>query len=687
MLAGRYELLRRLGEGTTAEVWEARDSIEGDRVAIKFLRGREVVIPQARERFLQEAELLARVESPYVVRVRGSGIEGEQLFLVLDLIAGEDLETCLARGLPPRPWAREVCRDLALGLAAVHAAGIVHRDLKPANVLLGRDGIPRLTDFGLARREGSGIRTQSGLVLGTPGFVPPEVVDGRPAGPEADVFALGVTACVTFTGEMPFTGEDAGSFLVSSRAGASPGFAARLPEDLRRLLVPLLDPDPARRPTAAAVAAALDGLRPEGPVRIEPVSAEAAPTRAVDLADESRRGAGASRRAGREEGIGVGAVPRSSLAPFPRAAALAGLGLVLVLALVSVSRTSQQVGEVPGAGATESLSGGALEEAAEELEVELAAFSYRSALERNGPGVPEGASLGQRYWIHRGEAWRQRLRTAFRDALSREPWAPKLARILPRLDRSWWREGARQGERERRLRQKLLRRLSALYRLERLDLALRGPGGLVPGLAQALEPVVGVRFFQGITARGDALPGTRSIYAPCPILMERSDPLVEKLASVVKGLLSMSQCLDFDPANKFPSVTFDLPDPGAGDDLIVQLGVFELTPEGMFEIQIQDREGEVLGEVLVHLEESPVHFQGKDLLVYSHLAHTLPAEIRIARELLGQGAARMRVRYQALLDRPEEEGTAVGVLVGVGVRDRPIGDAELEEWPSKVGAR
>jgi tetratricopeptide (TPR) repeat protein len=209
---GRYRIVSLLGEGGMGRVYVAEDEALQRRVAIKTLK--ETSGSSAR-RFEKEAKAAARVSHPHVCPVFDVGNDRGRLFLVMELLEGEALSRRLQRGPLSPPEARTLALEMLSGLEAVHEAGIIHRDLKPSNVFLTDHGA-KLLDFGLARelpneltRElvSSGERTRSGLLLGTPGFNPPEQIHGSDVDARTDLFAAGVVLYEALTGRQPFPGD------------------------------------------------------------------------------------------------------------------------------------------------------------------------------------------------------------------------------------------------------------------------------------------------------------------------------------------------------------------------------------------------------------------------------------------------------------------------------------------------
>ena len=250
---GDYELLRPIGAGGMGQVWEARHpGLPGKRLALKLLG--DQLDPEARQRFLREAELLARVSHPGVVRVLSAGEGPSGPYLVMDLVEGESLEEVRRRGPLPPAQALSLVTALGQALTALHQAGIVHRDLKPHNVLLRPDGSPTLVDFGLAWARDVQRLTQTGTILGTPAYMPPELVeDAARVDLRADVYGLGALLYALLSGRPPF---EAGSPLailhqvlaqpVSWPPSGAPG--GDVPGDLRRAVEAALAKDPGDRP-------------------------------------------------------------------------------------------------------------------------------------------------------------------------------------------------------------------------------------------------------------------------------------------------------------------------------------------------------------------------------------------------------------------------------------------------------
>jgi predicted ATPase/serine/threonine protein kinase/GAF domain-containing protein len=265
MIAGRFSLGDLIGKGGTGRVYAARDLTTGRRVAVKLLEDGGL---NATERFAREADLLATITHPAIVRYLAHGAEGSQLWLAMDWLDGESLAQRLARGALSVCDAAQVVERVAGGLAALHAQGVVHRDVKPHNILLvGNEPIGAvLLDLGIARDPSSETLTAIGTVIGTAGYMAPEQASGEfKADTRADLFSLGCVLFECLTGRRTFTGETPAAVLAKILLAPAPlvsDLRPDVPAPLDRLVARMLSKDPAKRPTDAhEVAAELQSLR------------------------------------------------------------------------------------------------------------------------------------------------------------------------------------------------------------------------------------------------------------------------------------------------------------------------------------------------------------------------------------------------------------------------------------------
>ncbi len=270
ILANRYEVVREAGRGGMGEVYEARDLVLDERVALKTVSGR--LDDEAQRRFLNEIKLARKITHPNVVRVFTFERWRDLRFIVMEFIDGQGLAQWLKRrGLPPVPEAARIGCALADGIAGAHAAGVVHRDLKPENILIDAAGSPRILDFGVARLADSRL-TQAGMTIGSPRYMSPEQVEGRPVDARSDLYSLGLVLYLLFTGKEAFSGGDARSILAQQlhKMPESPrALRPELPAELERVLLRLLAKDPAQRPAGAAeLAAALEPYSAPAPALV-----------------------------------------------------------------------------------------------------------------------------------------------------------------------------------------------------------------------------------------------------------------------------------------------------------------------------------------------------------------------------------------------------------------------------------
>ena len=262
-LVGPYRPVRRLGEGGMGVVHLALDP-HGRAVALKVLRDHVCADPEARVRLRREVETLRRVRSPHVAEVLAADLEGGRPYLATRFVPGPTLEEHVrASGPLAAPGVARLGVVLAAALTAIHEAGVVHRDVKPGNVLL-LDGDPVLVDFGIAHVVDEARITRAGLVMGTPGYLSPEVVAGWPVTAATDWWGWGATLAFAATGRSPFGTGPIEVVLDRVRQGRVD--LAGVDPWLAPVLWAALAPDPRRRsPSAALVPMLLQaGARPPG---------------------------------------------------------------------------------------------------------------------------------------------------------------------------------------------------------------------------------------------------------------------------------------------------------------------------------------------------------------------------------------------------------------------------------------
>jgi tRNA A-37 threonylcarbamoyl transferase component Bud32 len=279
-----YEVLGELGRGGMGVVYKARHVKLGRLVALKMILAAEYAGQEERARFQTEAEAVARLQHPNIVQIYEVGEQDGRPFFSLEFCAGGSLEKKLGGvPLPPQEAAR-LAETLARAMHAAHEAGVVHRDLKPANVLLAKDGTPKITDFGLAKKLDEAGQTATGAVMGTPSYMAPEQAGGKAKaiGPHTDVYALGAILYEFLTGRPPFraaTKLDTIMQVLSDDPVPPARLQPKVPRDLETICLKCLRKESAKRYASADELA--DDLRrflDGAPVRARPTTA---PERAV----------------------------------------------------------------------------------------------------------------------------------------------------------------------------------------------------------------------------------------------------------------------------------------------------------------------------------------------------------------------------------------------------------------------
>jgi serine/threonine-protein kinase len=278
MVAG-YKILGLLGRGAMGVVYKAEQPGLKRLVALKMIIAGEHASEWDLARFRSEAEAAAHLQHPHIVQIYEVGVDNGRPYFSLEFVDGVSLAAKIdSTPQPPREAARLV-QILAATMETAHQKGVVHRDLKPANVLLTADGIPKISDFGLAKRlqEGAG-QTCTGMVLGTPSYMAPEQAEGRThdIGPRSDVYALGAVLYEMLTGRAPFKSRSVFDTLeqVRTREPVAPlALLPSLPRDLETICLKCLQKDPAQRyPSAGALADDLRRFLDSLPIHARPVS-------------------------------------------------------------------------------------------------------------------------------------------------------------------------------------------------------------------------------------------------------------------------------------------------------------------------------------------------------------------------------------------------------------------------------
>ncbi|WP_218010115.1 serine/threonine-protein kinase [Actinomadura chibensis] len=244
---GHYSVLQTLGEGGMGVVYLGADP-EGRNVAIKVLRPAVAGDATARRRLAREVDSMRRVHSPHVAEILDADVTADQPYIVTQYVPGRTLEEIVEEGGPIYgPGLQRLGVGLASALSAIHGAGIVHRDLKPGNVML-VDGEPVVIDFGIAQAADATRLTATGMVIGTPGYLAPEIIEGEDAGPPSDVHAWAGTVAYAATGRPPFGSGTFESIFYKIMQG-TPDLDG-VPDAMLPVLRSAMARHPAERPTA-----------------------------------------------------------------------------------------------------------------------------------------------------------------------------------------------------------------------------------------------------------------------------------------------------------------------------------------------------------------------------------------------------------------------------------------------------
>ncbi|MEV0369993.1 serine/threonine-protein kinase [Streptomyces sp. NPDC050636] len=264
LVAGRYRLVERIGQGGMGTVWRARDEVLGRQVAVKRLHVSVQLEPDElatrHERTTREAQAAARINHPNVVGVHDVVDDAGLPCIVMEYVPSSTLGDAIKeaaredRSLPPREVAR-IGRGMIAALRAAHSAGVLHRDVKPGNVLLGEDGRVVLTDFGIAVASGTSTLTKTGELVGSIDYLAPERVKGGTPGPASDLWALGATLYQAVEGRPPFRKHTA--IETAYAIAMDPLEPPRNAGQLTSLIEALLAKEPEDRPTAEIVERAL----------------------------------------------------------------------------------------------------------------------------------------------------------------------------------------------------------------------------------------------------------------------------------------------------------------------------------------------------------------------------------------------------------------------------------------------
>ena len=273
LFAGRYRIIRRLGQGGMARVFLATDESLHREVAIKVLADRHADDPHFIERFQREARAAARLNHPNIVQVYDQS-QGGMAFIVQEYVQGETLKDLIRRESPLEPRrAISIALQILAALRVAHQQGVIHRDVKPQNILIAPDGKVKVADFGIASAGGDTEMTEAGSIVGTAQYLAPEQARGLAVGPPADLYAVGIVLYEMLSGRVPFEGDTAVNVAMRHVQEAPEPLSDRnplVPADLESVVMRALAKDPRQRyQSADEMGIELDRVRQGLPVSDE----------------------------------------------------------------------------------------------------------------------------------------------------------------------------------------------------------------------------------------------------------------------------------------------------------------------------------------------------------------------------------------------------------------------------------
>ena len=246
-----FELGEQIGKGNTGLIYRAKQVGLDRQLAVKFIHPALVSDEEAAKQLLKEATLCANLNHANIVRVHDAGQEDSgRVFIVMELLAGESLQSRLSRGKVPEKMAVEITKQVLAGLVAAHRQGSIHRDLKPANIFLTTSGVVKILDFGIAKALGTNQTSGIGL-HGTPEYMSPELAEGKKPDNRSDLYSLGIILFEMLTGAAPFTAETPMGVLYKQVHERIPELPRGLPPTVHATLVSLLRKSPKHRPQSA----------------------------------------------------------------------------------------------------------------------------------------------------------------------------------------------------------------------------------------------------------------------------------------------------------------------------------------------------------------------------------------------------------------------------------------------------
>lgn len=252
VLGNRYEILRKIGDGGMAFVYEARDKLLNRTVAVKVLRPEFVDDQEFLVKFKREAEAVASLSHPNIVNVYDVGEDGKVHYIVMEYVDGQNLKEIIQNeGCLEEYTALDIAKQIAQALGAAHRNGIIHRDIKPHNILISKDGrLVKVADFGIAKAVSSSTMTNMGSVIGSVHYISPEQAKGKHLTSNADLYSLGIVMYEMIVGRVPFMGDSPISIAlkhVNENVSFTREDEIRIPKSVRTIICKLTEKEPIDR--------------------------------------------------------------------------------------------------------------------------------------------------------------------------------------------------------------------------------------------------------------------------------------------------------------------------------------------------------------------------------------------------------------------------------------------------------
>lgn len=252
VLGNRYEILRKIGDGGMAFVYQARDKLLNRIVAVKVLRPEFVDDQEFLVKFKREAEAVASLSHPNIVNVYDVGEDGKVHYIVMEYVDGKNLKEIIqSEGSLEEYTALDITKQIAQALSAAHRSGIIHRDIKPHNILISKDGrLVKVADFGIAKAVSSSTMTNMGSVIGSVHYISPEQAKGKHLTSNADLYSLGIVLYEMILGRVPFSGDSPISIAlkhINENISFSEEDAVNIPKSVRTIIGKLTEKNPENR--------------------------------------------------------------------------------------------------------------------------------------------------------------------------------------------------------------------------------------------------------------------------------------------------------------------------------------------------------------------------------------------------------------------------------------------------------